>query len=84
MAESRPPWVPISYSIASCSEHSCRYVADNIKYDRPMDQSSRWSGASQNQNAQQWLLLELESLSVLSECFIQLGVFACGGSGYGH
>ena len=36
-----------------------------------MDQSSRWSGAFQG-NASQWIMLELESLSILSTHFNSL------------
>ncbi|OCH88092.1 hypothetical protein OBBRIDRAFT_780673 [Obba rivulosa] len=60
-----PPVVPIKYTIASCSEHSGRYVAENVLVDSPTDQGSRWSGAYQTPNAKQWMLLRTESLCVL-------------------
>ncbi|CAL1706336.1 unnamed protein product [Somion occarium] len=60
-----PPTVPITYSIAGCSEHSGKYVAENIRVDKPLDQSSRWSGAYQAGNVKQWMLLKTEELCVL-------------------
>ncbi|KAF8893559.1 Muskelin N-terminus-domain-containing protein [Infundibulicybe gibba] len=56
--------VPLVYTIAKCSAHSGRYSAENILIDNPMDQNSRWSGAYQG-SATQWLLLRLETLSIL-------------------
>jgi len=35
--------------------------------DKPQEQSSRWSGALQGNAADQWIILRLESLSVLGE-----------------
>ena len=35
--------------------------------DNPQDQSSRWSGAFQGSTTDQWIVLRLESLSVLGE-----------------
>lgn len=58
--------VALSYSIEGCSEHSGRYVAENIMVNNPQDQSSRWSGAYQTTNAKQWMLLRLDSPAVLS------------------
>ncbi|KAL4244322.1 CTLH complex component protein [Abortiporus biennis] len=60
-----PPTVPISYTIAGCSEHSGKYVAENIMVDNPLDQGSRWSGAYHSTNVRQWLLLKLDTLSIL-------------------
>ena len=37
--------------------------------DKPQDQFSRWSGAFQGSTTDQWIMLRLESLSVLGECF---------------
>ncbi|KAJ7594503.1 Muskelin N-terminus-domain-containing protein [Mycena floridula] len=54
-----PPTVPLAYS-PSCSGHSGNYHSGLIKVDNPIDQQSRWSGASQS-SSRQWLLLELES-----------------------
>lgn len=64
----QPPVLPLAYSIAGCSEHSGRYVADNILVDHPMDQGSRWSGAYQASNIKQWMLLKLDHLAILREC----------------
>ncbi|KZT10880.1 uncharacterized protein LAESUDRAFT_643350 [Laetiporus sulphureus 93-53] len=55
----------LKYSIAGCSEHSGRYIAENILEDKPMDQTSRWSGAHQSPNVTQWVLLRLDDLAVL-------------------
>ena len=66
MASAVPPTVPLTYSIAQCSEHSGKYVAENIMVDNPQDQSSRWSGAHQTTDAQQWLMLRLDDLAILS------------------
>ncbi|KAF9236343.1 Muskelin N-terminus-domain-containing protein [Melanogaster broomeanus] len=60
-----PPTETIPYSIAGCSEHSGHYVADNIMIDRPQDQASRWSGAQQPPSTKEWILLRLETLSVV-------------------
>ncbi|KAI0084905.1 Muskelin N-terminus-domain-containing protein [Irpex rosettiformis] len=65
--ETNGPVVTLSYSIHGCSEHSGRYVAENIMINNPQDQSSRWSGAYQTTNARQWMLLRLDSPAVLSE-----------------
>ncbi|KAG5723205.1 Muskelin [Termitomyces sp. T112] len=54
--------LPLEYSIVGSSAHSGRYVAENILVDRSTDQSSRWSGSSQNN---QWITLRLENLAVL-------------------
>ncbi|THH00239.1 hypothetical protein EW145_g7119 [Phellinidium pouzarii] len=62
----KPSSVQIKYSIAGCSEHSGRYVADNIKYDRPLDQSSRWSSSKDNAvNGKSWILIEMDTVAVL-------------------
>ncbi|KAL5507481.1 hypothetical protein ACEPAH_6937 [Sanghuangporus vaninii] len=66
MASTRPPSTQIKYKIAGCSEHSGRYVADNIKHDRPNDQTSRWSSAKDNSiYGRSWILIELENVSLL-------------------
>ncbi|KAH8107718.1 Muskelin N-terminus-domain-containing protein [Cristinia sonorae] len=57
--------LPLTYTIAGCSEHSGRYVAENILVDNPMDQGSRWSGAYQASNIKQWMLLKLDTLCIL-------------------
>lgn len=56
----------ITYSISGSSEHSGKYVAENILVDNPEEQSSRWSGAYQAGNVKQWMLLETNELCVLS------------------
>ncbi|KIK91363.1 hypothetical protein PAXRUDRAFT_830906 [Paxillus rubicundulus Ve08.2h10] len=60
-----PPIETLSYSIAGCSDHSGHYVAENIMVDRPQDQASRWSGAQQPPTTKEWILLRLETLSVV-------------------
>ncbi|KAG2073978.1 hypothetical protein BDR04DRAFT_1126925 [Suillus decipiens] len=60
-----PPAQAITYAIAGCSEHSGNYVPENILVDTPQDPSSRWSGAQQLPTAKQWVLLKLETLSVV-------------------
>ncbi len=53
----------IVYSIAASSEYSGRYAAENIRFDRPLDVQSRWSGT--RENGLQWVLLELATVGVL-------------------
>ena len=65
--------VPLTYSIADCSAHSGRYVAENILVDKSGDQSSRWSGAYQGY-AKQWILLQLDNPAVLSELSLTCNV----------
>ncbi|KAH9920145.1 Muskelin N-terminus-domain-containing protein [Fomitopsis serialis] len=60
-----PPTVPLRYHIAGCSEHSGKYVAENVLEDSPLDQTSRWSGAYQSPNVKQWMLLRLQDVTVL-------------------
>ena len=55
----------LTYAIAGCSEHSSRYVAENILTDSPKDQSSRWSGLHEDPHVKQWLLLRLDSPSII-------------------
>jgi hypothetical protein len=62
-----PPPTKLTYTIEGCSEHSGHYVAQNILVDAPTDHFSRWSGIHQVPSVKQWILLKLESLSVLSE-----------------
>jgi hypothetical protein len=61
-----PESKPLTYSIAASTQHSGKYGPKNIMYDKPQDQSSRWSSALQGKN-NQWIMLRLESLAVLSE-----------------
>jgi len=56
---------PLSYTIAGCSEHSNRYVAENIMVDSPKDPNSRWSGQHESPSIKQWILLRLDELSVV-------------------
>ena len=65
-AMNEPPTVPLVYRIAGCSEHSGKYVAENILEDKPLDQTSRWSSAYQSPDIKQWLLLRLQDVAVLS------------------
>jgi hypothetical protein len=67
----QPPSILLKYTIASSSPHSGKYAPENIIEDKPMDQASRWSGAFQA-STNQWIILELESLSVLSNISIFL------------
>jgi len=53
----------IVYSIAASSEYSGRYAAENIRFDRPLDVQSRWSGT--RENGLQWVVLELATVGVL-------------------
>ena len=62
---STPASVPVNYGISSSTPHSGKYVPENIMVDKPQDQSSRWSGAFQG-NVDQWIIVRLESLAVLS------------------
>ncbi|KAG2135782.1 Muskelin N-terminus-domain-containing protein [Suillus clintonianus] len=60
-----PPAQAMTYAIAGCSEHSGNYVPENILVDTPQDPTSRWSGAQQLPTAKQWIMLKLETLSVI-------------------
>ncbi|KAG1767395.1 Muskelin N-terminus-domain-containing protein [Suillus occidentalis] len=60
-----PPAQAMNFTIVGCSEHSGNYVPENILVDAPQDPSSRWSGAQQLPTAKQWILLKLETLSVV-------------------
>ncbi|KAF7428082.1 hypothetical protein PC9H_007301 [Pleurotus ostreatus] len=62
-----PPAVPLTYSVAACSEHSGKYEAHNIMTDRPTDQTSRWSSVScaSQSDLSQWILLRLDALSIV-------------------
>ena len=62
----------LTYTIAGCSEHSHRYVPENILVDSPKDQASRWTGVNEGPNVRQWLLLRLDSLSVVGEVYSDL------------
>jgi hypothetical protein len=64
---SHPPSTRLSYTIAGCSEHSNRYVAENIMVDAPTDPNSRWSGQHESSSIRQWILLRFDELSVISE-----------------
>lgn len=64
---SHPLPTQLSYTIAGCSEHSNRFVAENIIVDLPADPNSRWSGLHENPSIKQWILLRLDTLSVIGE-----------------
>ncbi|KAF8624638.1 hypothetical protein AX15_005791 [Amanita polypyramis BW_CC] len=64
--------VNLTYSIAGSSPHSNRYIPENIIVDNPTDHTSRWSSADQGATYQ-WILLRLDSLSVLQ--WIKFGKF---------
>ena len=51
-------------------------MPENILVDKPQDQSSRWSGAFQG-NVDQWVVLRLESLAVLSK-FLSICLYIRG------
>jgi hypothetical protein len=68
-SSSQPPSTRLSYTIAGCSEHSNRYVAENIMVDAPTDPNSRWSGQHESPSIKQWILLRLDTLSVIGEFF---------------
>ena len=57
----------LSYTIAGCSEHSNRFVAENILVDLPSDPNSRWSGLHENPSIKQWILLRLDTLCVIGK-----------------
>ena len=63
----------LSYTIAGCSEHSNRYVAENIMVDAPKDPNSRWSGQHESPSMKQWILLRLDELSVIGKFITHLG-----------
>lgn len=71
-SSSRPQSTRLSYTIAGCSEHSNRYVADNITVDAPTDPNSRWSGQHESPSIKQWILLRLDRLSVIGEFLTRL------------
>lgn len=61
------PVVTLNFTVVGSSEPSGAFVAENILVDNPMDPSSRWSGAYQSSsNVKQWVLLRLNTLSILS------------------
>ena len=66
----------LSYTIAGCSEHSNRYVAENIMVDAPKDPNSRWSGQHESPSTKQWILLRLDELSVIGK-FSNQTVLSC-------
>lgn len=61
-----PSVTKLTYTIAGGSQHSGRYAPENILDDKPEEQASRWSGNASSLHTEQWLLLRLESLAVLS------------------
>ena len=61
----------LSYTIAGCSEHSNRYVAENIMDDSPKDPNSRWSGQHESPSIKQWILLQLDELCVIGRILIR-------------
>ena len=63
--ERLPSSVKLTYTIAGSSEHSGRYIAQNILVDEPQDQTSRWSGAS-DPSTDQFVLLRLDNLAIIS------------------
>ncbi|KAJ7902190.1 hypothetical protein B0H14DRAFT_3724848 [Mycena olivaceomarginata] len=58
--------VPLSYSIAASTPHSGPYRVENILVENPTEQASRWSGGPVPETGTpQWLLLRLDTLSVV-------------------
>lgn len=57
----------LSYTIAGSSEHSNRFVAENILVDLPSDPNSRWSGLHENPSIKQWILLRLDTLCIIGK-----------------
>ncbi|RWS30108.1 muskelin-like protein [Leptotrombidium deliense] len=57
----------LKYSIHQCSSFSSTYVAENILWDRPNDQSSRWS--SDSNHPPQFLILKLERAAIVKEIY---------------
>ncbi|RWS09436.1 muskelin-like protein [Dinothrombium tinctorium] len=55
----------LKYAIHQCSSFSSTYVAENILWDRPNDQSSRWS--SETNHPPQFLVLKLERAAIVKE-----------------
>ncbi|KXN90804.1 Muskelin [Leucoagaricus sp. SymC.cos] len=63
---STPPSVALHYTVTQSTPHSGKYGPEHILLDKPQDQSSRWSGAYQGNNAKQWILLKLDQMSILT------------------
>ena len=57
------PLQVLSYDVHSWSSYSTGYHPRNILVDRPLDQGSRWSSATNNPN--QYLVVRLEKLSIV-------------------
>jgi hypothetical protein len=72
---SSPSSSRLSYTIAGCSEHSNRYVAENIMVDSPKDPNSRWSGQHESPSIKQWILLQLDELSVVGKILVCLSYY---------
>jgi hypothetical protein len=58
---------PLPYSIDCCSGYSADYEPARILCDRPSDQSSRWSSASNN--SQQFVQLRLERPAIVQRIY---------------
>lgn len=54
----------IEYKIHSWSSHSACFHPKNIMENQPLEQSSRWSTANNNQT--QFIILELVNISIIS------------------
>jgi hypothetical protein len=55
----------LKYDIHSWSSYSANYHPRNIMLNKPMDQSSRWSSGSNNQN--QFIMVKLDKVSIVRE-----------------
>ncbi|XP_041349762.1 muskelin-like [Gigantopelta aegis] len=53
----------LNYSIEQWSSYSYNYIPENVCYDKPGDQSSRWS--SDSNNPPQYLLLKLDRPAIV-------------------
>ena len=60
-----PPYPSLSYRIVDCSSFSSGYRPENVLEDRPTDQASRWSSATNDQH--QYITLKLDSPALLGK-----------------
>jgi uncharacterized protein (DUF736 family) len=59
-----PAYPLLSYQVVDCSSFSSGYRPENVLEDRPADQASRWSSATNDQH--QYITLKLDSPALLS------------------
>lgn len=53
----------LGYTVIGSSGHSASYLPDNVRYNDPTDQASRWSSAANDQN--QFLLIKLDKMAMM-------------------